>query len=215
MVENITWLGHTSFRIIASGKTVYIDPWKIGGGPTADIVLISHPHVDHCSKDDYESIAGPETLLIATPDSAEELGVDAKFIAPGESVKSDGVNIIAVPAYNTEKKFHEPVNKWIMFHPREKNWLGFIIEADGRRIYYAGDTVTIPEMGELGKIDIAILPVGGKYTMDAAEAAEVAALIKPGLVIPCHFGANVGTQEDAEEFARLAPCPVEIPQRDG
>ncbi|MBA7699999.1 hypothetical protein ES703_108705 [subsurface metagenome] len=105
-----------------------------------------------------------------------------------------------VAAYNPNKQFH----------PKERNWVGFIVEIGSKRIYYAGDTDLTEEMKALKDIDIALLPVGGKYTMNGTEAAEAARHIKPKLAIPYHWGDIVGSRNDAEQFANLAESNVKI-----
>ncbi|MHC4752491.1 MAG: LamG-like jellyroll fold domain-containing protein, partial [Planctomycetota bacterium] len=121
-------------------------------------------------------------------------------IAPGQTIISSGVPVTAVPAYNTNKPNH----------PKSNNWVGFIIELGGKRTYVAGDTDLIPEMQTLGKIDVAFLPAGGTYTMNATEAAQAATIINPTLAIPYHWGTSVGTLADAQTFAELAACAVKI-----
>ena len=105
--------------------------------------------------------------------------------------------MIAVPAYNTN-------------HPKLNNWLGYIIELASKRIYIAGDTDLIEEMKTLGNIDVAILPAGGTYTMNAQQAADATKYIKPLLAIPYHWGEIVGTIADAQRFASFAACNVKI-----
>ena len=96
------------------------------------------------------------------------------------------------------------------FHPKSNNWVGFVIEIGGKRIYYAGDTDETPEMDALKNIDLALLPVGGTYTMNAAEAAEATKIFKPKQAIPYHWGDIVGSQSDADKFAKSAACPVKV-----
>ena len=102
-----------------------------------------------------------------------------------------GLTIEAVPAYNTNKKFH----------PKSDGKIGFVFSINGRRIYHAGDTDMIPEMESIGP-DIALVPVSGTYVMNAEEAADaVNDLIRPKKVaIPMHYNAIVGTEEDAKKF---------------
>lgn len=198
MLEKIHWLGHDAF-VIQGSKTIYFDPWEIGPGPRADIVLISHPHHDHCSPPDVARVAGPETLIITEPESASQLGGPAKTLKPFEAHMAHGVKITAVPAYNTNKKFH----------PRQKNWLGFIVELDGVLIYHAGDTDLIDEM-EGFKADIALLPVSGTYVMTASEAAEAARIIQPACAIPMHHGRVAGGPEDALAFQAALQGEIEV-----
>lgn len=199
MVENIEWLGHATFRITGE-KKIYIDPWKIREKDEADIIIISHSHYDHLSVPDVEKIQVDKSVIITTADSASKLSGDIKILTPGENVDVNGVIIEAVCSYNVDKDFH----------PKSNNWLGFIVNINKKRIYYAGDTDYIPEMMDLGDIDIALLPVGGTYTMTSEEAARAANAFKPGLAIPYHWGDIVGSREDAERFKELFKGETEI-----
>jgi len=200
MGTELQWLGHASFRIAHDETVIYIDPWKLKNEPNdATFVLVSHSHYDHYSPEDIAKVSGPDTKLVASADviAKENAG---EPIMPGLTVELGGVRIIAVPAYNPDKQFH----------PRSNNWVGFVIEIGSKRIYYAGDTDITEEMKALKDIDVALLPVGGTYTMDAAEAAQAANHIKPGRAIPYHWGDIVGELSDAERFAELAECRTTI-----
>ena len=188
MAQKMVWLGHDGFRIDAE-ETIYFDPYDIVAGPKADLILISHEHFDHCSPDDVSKIQGPGTVIITDKTSAEKLTGDVRIIAPGEFMSLGEVKIEAVPSYNRDKDFH----------PKQKAWLGFVVEVDGVRIYHAGDTDFIPEMKDL-KVDIALLPVSGTYVMTADQAVEAALAIQPKLAIPMHYGAIVGDDKDALAF---------------
>lgn len=190
LVENIHWLGHDAFRITGE-KTVYTDPFKIAGGQKADLVLITHEHYDHCSPGDVAKIQGPDTVILAPPDCVEKLKGKTKTVKPGDKLNVQGIEIEVVPSYNINKKFH----------PKEKDWVGYIFKVNGKRIYLAGDTDYISEMKNI-KADIALLPVGGTYTMTADEAAKAALDIKPQVAIPMHYGSVVGKVEDAEQFKK-------------
>jgi len=199
-MATIEWLGHASFRI-KNGKTIYIDPWKIQGSPEkADVVLISHDHYDHLVQEDVDKVSTAETVLIGSADVPAKLSNDVKTLKPGDQITHDGITIRATPAYNVGKDFH----------PRSNDWLGFLITMDDETIYYAGDTDVIPEMESLGKVDVALLPIGGTYTMDAEEAAKAAGIIKPKRCIPYHYGDIVGSREDAEKFKAACSCPTDI-----
>ncbi len=197
--NKIHWLGHASIRIDGD-KTIYIDPWKLKADvPPADIILITHSHSDHCSKNDVDRVRRDSTAVLAPPDCAVSLPPGFYPVAPGMERMIEGVVIRTVPAYNIGKSFH----------PRANDWVGYIIEMGGEKIYYTGDTDHIPEMDDI-KADILILPVGGTYTMTADEAARAAKVINPRLAIPIHFGSEVGSRVDEEEFNKLAGVPVEI-----
>jgi len=205
----LVWLGHDGFRI-QNGKVIYIDPFQIeGGGPKADIVLVSHEHDDHCSVDDLKKVTGANTIIVAHVQSKAELAKVAakeiRIIKPGDKVNIGDVTIEAVPAYNVNK-FMEPGK---VFHPKDDGKLGFVVTVNGTRIYHAGDTDHIPEMKNI-RADIALLPVSGTYVMTAVEAAEAAAAVNPKIAIPMHYGAIVGDEKDAEKFQRLVKCEVKI-----
>lgn len=198
MAIEIKWLGHASFRL-AGSKTVYIDPWKIDGAPhDGDIVFISHSHHDHLSPEDVEKVIAPGGAIVASADVAGDVG--GLGLAPGEQIDSGGVSLTGVWAYNADKDFH----------PRANDWLGVVVGLDGVNVYYAGDTDHIEEMADLEGIDVALLPVGGKYTMTAVEAARALVDIAPAAAVPYHFGDIVGSSDDARTFADAAGCPVHV-----
>jgi L-ascorbate metabolism protein UlaG (beta-lactamase superfamily) len=202
MTVELTWLGHASFRI-AGSVVVYIDPWKLEGPTQGDVVVVSHSHYDHLSVDDVRAVAGPQTRVVAAGDCTSKLdGLNVQAAAPGDRVELEGVVLEVVAAYNIDKPFH----------PKEENWLGLIVNLDGQRIYYAGDTDAIPEMADLADIDLALMPVGGTYTMTAAEAAEALGTFNPRQAVPYHWGDIVGEENDAEAFKAAAACEVTILQ---
>jgi len=194
----IHWLGHDSMRIDA-GLTIYIDPFKIEPGLPADIILITHEHFDHCSPEDIAKIQKDDTVIVTEKDSAEKLSGDVRVMAPGERITVKGMEIEAVPSYNLNKKFH----------PKANNWLGFILTIDGTRVYHAGDTDFIPEMKNI-KADIALVPVSGTYVMTAEQAVEAALAIQPKLAIPMHYGAIVGSEQDAIRFKEALAGKIEV-----
>jgi len=199
LLERLHWLGHDSFRLDGP-PTIYFDPLNLKGSPPkADIVLISHEHFDHCSPDDVKRISGPGTVIVAAADAAKKLHGDVRVLRPGERITVAGVEIEAVPAYNVNK-FRSPGNP---FHPKGAGHCGYVVTVGGERIYFAGDTDRIPEMADI-RCDVALLPVGGTYTMTAEEAAQAAADIHPKVAVPMHWGAGVvGSREDAERFRSL------------
>ncbi len=199
--ENIqlTWFGHASFQI-KSDIVIYIDPYVLPETEKiekADLVLATHDHYDHCSADKIERLKKTGTIIITTDACAKILKRNVRKVKPGDEVDVKGCGIKAVPSYNINKPFH-PVGQNV----------GYIITIKGYRIYHAGDTDFIPEMAEI-KTDIALLPIGGTYTMNIKEAAEAAAKIKPKVVIPMHYNYLKGLSADAnlfkEEVHKLDP----------
>lgn len=190
----IEWFGHASFKISNKLK-IYIDPFVLPPTPEkADIILITHEHYDHCAVDNIKKLATEETEIVATEDCISKLK-EFKIIGvkPDQEVEVKGIKIKTIPAYNINKTFHT----------KASNWVGYIIEIDGIRIYHAGDTDFIPEMEKLEDIEIALVPVGGKYTMDAREAAKAVNAFRPKIAIPMHWGSIIGSREDAETFKKL------------
>lgn len=178
----------------ASGLTVAIDPWEASG--EADLILITHEHYDHCDPESIATIRKEDSVVIG-PDSCASKVDGLKVVKPGESLEVKGVKVEAVDAYNANHQ--------------KGQCLGFVVTLAGKRVYHAGDTDRIPEMKSLGTIDIAILPVGGTYTMNAEEAAAAANEdIKPKVAIPIHYGDVVGSKQDAERFREICQAEVRI-----
>lgn len=199
MVENIQWLGHDTFKVVGE-KIIYTDPYKIKKKDSADIILITHDHFDHCVPEDVKMIQGEKTVIVATADCAKKLSGNIKVVKVGDKINVQGIEIEAVPAYNTNKDFHK----------KETGWVGYIFKVNGQRIYHAGDTDYIPEMKTFKDIDVALLPVSGTYVMTANEAVQAALDIKPKVAIPMHFGAIVGSKADAESFAKTLKGKVNV-----
>ena len=198
MLDHIHWLGHDTFRIVGE-RIIYTDPFKIRREDTSDIILITHEHRDHCSPDDIKKVAGDDTVIVATPDCASKLSEDIITVKPGDKINIKGVDIEAVPSYNTNKQFH----------PKDNAWVGYIFTVSGQRIYIAGDTDYIPEMKDF-IVDIALLPVSGTYVMTAEEAVKAALDINPGVAVPMHYNSIVGSIDDAKRFAEALKGKVEV-----
>lgn len=198
MLEGIHWLGHASVRI-DDEVVIYIDPWKVAEDKPADLILVTHGHRDHLSLEDIDRLSTPETVIVCPASCAGDISGDVRTISVGDSLQIEQVLIEAVPSYNVDKPNH----------PRVAGNVGYVIEVGGRRIYHAGDTDLIPEMADIS-CDVALLPAGGTYTMDADEAAQALARIEPQVAVPIHWGDIVGSEEDAQRFKEQAPEGIDV-----
>lgn len=199
MLENIECLGHSTIKFNNSKKIIYFDPYNIKENYNdADIIFITHDHYDHFSTVDIKKIRKDNTIIVVTKDiypKALEIGFlenNIIRVIPNSSYKINDINFKTIPAYNINKQFH----------PKENNWVGYIIEIDNTKFYIAGDTDMTEENMKI-KCDVAFLPVGGTYTMTYEEAATLANKIQPKFVVPIHYGVLVGSKEDAERFKKL------------
>jgi L-ascorbate metabolism protein UlaG (beta-lactamase superfamily) len=181
----VRWLGHASFQIEIADKVVYIDLKRYGkiveASEKADIILVTHNHGDHCSPPKIEKLCKKDTIIIAPSNCASRIKGNVKVLKVGEEITVNSVRIAAVEAYNI-KRFKSPGKPW---HPKGYG-VGYVMQAEGKTIYHAGDTDFIPEMHQLKDVDLALLPTGDKYTMDNAEAADAVAVIKPKTAMAMH-----------------------------
>lgn len=198
MLENVEVLYHSSIKI-KDNKIIYIDPFKIDKDYNdADIVFITHDHFDHYSEEDIDKVINENTTIIIPEELLTKIlrkGINKNAVITVESNKEyivQGIKFETIPAYNTNKTFH----------PKENDWVGYIITLDGIRYYIARDT-DITEENRKVKCDVAFVPVGGTYTMNYSEAAELVNIIKPKIAVPIHYGSIVGTKQDATNFIKL------------
>ena len=198
MLNNIEVLYHSSIRINKE-KTIYIDPFKIDRNYNdADIIFTTHDHYDHYSEEDIDKVINENAVIVIPEELLTKVlkkGINKNAIItvePNQKYMVQGIKFETVPAYNTNKTFH----------PKENGWVGYVIEINGIKYYIAGDT-DITEENKKVKCDVAFVPVGGTYTMDFKEAAQLVNQIQPKVAIPIHYGSVVGTKQDAEEFIKL------------
>ncbi len=182
MSVTIKKLAHSGFQINAAGNVIYVDLEEhCDPCETADVILSTHSHYDHCDPEKINKVRTEDTVVIAPEDCEEKIGGDITSLKPGEKKTIDDITIEAVEAYNF-KRFRSPGNP---YHPKGFG-VGYLITAESKTIYHAGDTDFISDMKELKDIDVALLPTGDTYTMDNPEAAEAAAEINPKITIPMH-----------------------------
>ena len=190
MLAKIHWFGQSSILIEAGTTRIYIDPVSLKTEDKAGVILVTHDHADHYSLADINRLATDGTTVISPFPIRRARGKHV-LLPPGRSVTLNGVTIEAVPAYNVRKT---------QYHPKASGYVGYVVTADGTRIYHAGDTERIPEMKEIA-CDIALLPLGQTFTMNSVEEAVQAALdVKAKIAIPIHFGQYEGSRQDAERF---------------
>ena len=204
MLENIEVLYHSSIKI-NKGVIIYFDPFKIDKEyHDADIIFITHSHYDHYSEEDILKVRKENTCIVAPFDLLDNLltlGFTKESITtvkPNENYNVNGLTFKTIPAYNTNKSFH----------PKSNNWVGYLLTLNDTIYYIAGDT-DITEENKQVKCDVAFVPIGGTYTMDYKEAAELINEIKPKIAVPTHYATIVGTKEDGINFSKLLNPDIE------
>ena len=203
-ISNILVNTQSSIRIDSS-KIIYVDPLDIGQEVhDADYIFITHDHYDHFSLEDINKVLKQETQFVVP------LKMDIRVrkntpvgrnlaVAAGQSYETEDFTFETVPAYNLIKPFHK----------KSAGWVGYILNIDDTRIYIAGDTDATKEAQNV-KCDIAMVPIGGTYTMNHKEAAALINKIKPKYVIPTHYGSIVGDKLDGERFKQLVDEKIEV-----
>ena len=197
ILDSITVNEQSSIRLEAAGAVVRFDPFELSGEMhDTDVIFITHPHHDHFQPESVGKAAKPDTVVVF-PESmraeVQKLGLAKEKmigVRPGDRGEVCGICYEAVPAYNLLKPFHPKINGWV----------GYVITADGVTVYVAGDTDTTAEAKKV-RCDIALLPIGGKYTVGPKEAAKLADAICPEAVVPTHYGSIVGSPEDFQTFS--------------
>ena len=204
----ITINTHSSIRLeTEQGTVIYVDPYGFETEPQdADLILVTHTHFDHFSPEDIARVRKPHTAFVLPATAMGEFvkagftNEDAAFLAPYEhATPLPGIEVETVPAYNRTKRFH----------PEENGWLGYVVVMDGKRVYIAGDTDDLPENREID-CDVALVPAGGTYTMDAREAAAFVNALRPAVAIPEHYGTVAGSADDGKTFAGLVDPGIEV-----
>jgi L-ascorbate metabolism protein UlaG (beta-lactamase superfamily) len=204
VLERFTWFRQAAMRYAGDGLTIYIDPWGTSPeDPKADLILITHAHFDHLQPHEIQRLSQDGTKIVAPKDVAAELSGDVTAVAPGESHEIAGVRFETVPAYNTAEERLD-------MHPKANDWVGYVLELDGRRYYHAGDTDALTELESL-ETHVAMIPIGGTYTMDYKEAAGFVKAMQPQVAVPMHFGFVVCSPSHADLFKKAAdPIRVEV-----
>jgi L-ascorbate metabolism protein UlaG (beta-lactamase superfamily) len=204
----ITINTHSSIRLETKrGTVIYVDPYGFAMEPhDADLILITHTHFDHFSPEDIARVRKPRTAFVLPAHNMGDFikagftSEHAAFLVPYEhATPLPGVKVETVPAYNVNKRFH----------PEDNAWMGYVVDVDGVRVYVAGDTDDLPENREI-ECDVALVPVGGTYTMDAREAAAFVNALRPAVAIPEHYGSVAGSADDGRKFADLVHPEIAV-----
>ncbi len=183
----ITRYIQSCFKLKANGMVVWIDPVRVTaahvGNDKADLVLITHPHQDHLNARALAACRKEGAPVIASPAAAEALerkNVHVTTLWEGQSTTAAGISVTALPGYNG-------------YHARSHYFnVGYRFRLGSATVYHAGDTDAVPEMAQAGPVDIAMLPIGGVFVMDEAEAAKAVDMLKAANVIPMHYGFATG-----------------------
>ena len=205
ILNGIEVLCHSSIRI-NKDVTIYVDPYKVNKDYNdADYVFCTHEHYDHFSPEDIKRIIKKDTVIITVQNTLQEsmkIQPDRSkiiLVGPNESYDMKNIKFETTVAYNENK----------LFHQKSKKWVGYIITLKNERYYISGDTDDLPELENV-KCDVAFVPVGGTYTMNYREAANLVNNIHPKIAIPTHYGLIVGSKEDAEKFKKNVLSDIKV-----
>ena len=202
MLDNIEVLIHSSIKF-SKDIIIYFDPYKINKEyHDADIIFITHSHYDHYSPLDIKKVIKDNTIVVCPKDVKEELlKLNIKNIievVPNKDYEVLNIKFKTIPAYNINKNFH----------PKENNWVGYLINYNNVKYYIAGDT-DITEENKNIICDVAFVPIGGTFTMDYKEAASLINEIQPKIAVPTHYGLIVGNKDDGIKFSKLLNNNIE------
>lgn len=181
----ISFVGHGTLMFSFDGKVIHVDPWSqltdYSKMPKADIILITHDHLDHLDPEAVEAIRTDKSVVVLT-EKCEGRIAGGIVMKNGDVETVAGLKIEAVPAYNIVNMRSEGNP----FHPKgEGN--GYVIAFGDKKVYVAGDTENTPEMKELKNIDVAFLPMNLPYTMTPEMVADAAKAFRPGILYPYHY----------------------------
>ena len=202
--EEITVNTQSSIRIGGS-KVVWFDPFKVAeAAHDADLICVTHEHYDHFDPESIGKIRKPGTVFIGPAALEKQLkkvaeADEVRLLTPGEELDLGDISIAGLPSFNKLKPFH----------PKKKQWLGYLLSMDGIRYYVAGDTDAVEALSDVS-CDVAMVPIGGTYTMTAPEAAGLINRIRPSAAIPTHYGSIVGKPGDADTFRGLVDPEIEV-----
>lgn len=212
-LDHIRVITHSAIRLENNaGTVVYCDPFGLTDAESthdASIILITHTHYDHLSDEDLKRVINKNTVIVAPASAAENIkpyaAYETHLVQAGDELELAGITVSAVCAYNTDPSR-------LQKHPQANGWLGYIVDLDGVRVYIAGDTDQNTD-NEQVTCDIALIPIGGTFTMDPHQAATFINTITPKVAIPTHYGNIVGTRADGTTFAQEVDPTITIVEK--
>jgi len=217
MSVTITWLGHAAFTLTDGTDTVLIDPW-LTGNPAATVgpedvhptlIAVTHGHMDHLG--DAAAISRRTGApIVAINELASHLArtedVEVLHANIGGTLRQGGVSVKLVPAMHTSSI--ETADGLVAV----TSATGVVVRIGGATVYHAGDTALFGDMAIIADedLDVAIIPIGGTYTMDSADAAKAVKLLQPRIVIPNHFNTFPALQSDPAELVANLHAHAEV-----
>ena len=190
-MNNAKALYHSSILI---DNNIYVDPYNLQGQQNAArLVLITHSHYDHFSLQDIAKIASKDTIFVSVQEVVDQLNANGYtntvVVKPNDKYQAADVCIETFASYNISKPFH----------PKANGWVGYKITIKGISYIVVGDSDATDELQQQ-KCDVLFVPIGGTYTMDAKQAAQLTNTIEPTLVVPTHYNSIVGSKQDEQVF---------------
>ena len=214
----LTWLGHSAFRInAAGGKRIYVDPF-LNGNPKcpeeeknpehADVIAITHAHGDHLG-DTVDLAKKHGSVVVAAVELADWLQIKHELTNVRDPNKGGTIDVDGITFTMTHAQ-HSSSNDNLEYMGEP---CGIVVGVDGKRVYFAGDTNAFGDMQLIARLydpQVAVLPIGGHYTMDPKEAALALELLGVKRCVPCHYGTFPPLKGTPDELAKLAPSGVTI-----
>lgn len=201
-LHGVTWFRHSSVRIRRGGVEIHVDPWGVTEKGEADFILLTHPHYDNFSEEDISRVRGDDTAVVAPTSMRKQLGDVDHLLHPGDLIQLSRIDILAVPAYNRERKFHLA----------DSGWLGYVFTVDGVTYFHAGHTDPLETMAGI-RCDVALIPCCTDYTMGPEEAAGVAEICGASVLVPLHWDDNPNGLTEVEKIPEIFSGTVAILER--
>ncbi len=199
LTSGVSWFRGSSVRIRRGGREIQVDPLGLTDHSVADYILLTHPHYDNFLEEEIARVRGPHTVVIAPSSMKKQIENADHLLRPGDMLQLDGLDVLAIPAYTPDKKFH----------PQENGWLGYVFTLGGVTYYHAGDTDYLAEM-ETIRCDVAFLPCDGHYTMGPDDAVRAATACGASVLVPVHWGDAWGAPEDIARMRELFAGEVHV-----